>query len=70
MHRYQAARCLVDDDLQLRTKIAEDFRGSCQVHKRVELQVSAGPLWVCEGAFDVLALLAAGVPRMVALQER
>src|SRR5881397_561134 len=28
---------------------------------------AAGPLWVCEGAFDALALLAAGVPRVVAL---
>src|SRR2546429_130491 len=25
------------------------------------------PLWVCEGAFDALALLAAGVPRVVAI---
>lgn len=31
------------------------------------LQAGAGPLWVCEGAFDALALLAAGVPRVVAL---
>jgi DNA primase len=31
------------------------------------LQVGLEPLWVCEGAFDVLALLAAGVPRVVAL---
>jgi DNA primase len=31
------------------------------------LQVGAGPLWVCEGAFDALALLAAGVPRVVAI---
>jgi hypothetical protein len=30
------------------------------------LQVGAGPLWVCEGAFDALALRAAGVPRVVA----
>ena len=27
----------------------------------------AGPLWVCEGAFDMLSLLAAGVPRVVAI---
>ena len=25
------------------------------------------PLWVCEGAFDALALLAAGIPRVVAI---
>ncbi len=31
------------------------------------LLASAGPLWVCEGAFDALALLAAGVPRVVAI---
>src|SRR5712692_10598457 len=31
------------------------------------LQAGAGPLWVCEGAFDALALLAAGMPRVVAI---
>ena len=31
------------------------------------LQAGAGPLWVCEGAFDALALLAAGVARVVAI---
>jgi hypothetical protein len=31
------------------------------------LRPGVGPLWVCEGAFDALALLAAGVPRVVAL---
>jgi len=31
------------------------------------LQAGAGSLWVCEGAFDALALLAAGVPRVVAI---
>src|SRR5215831_14661495 len=31
------------------------------------LQASLEPLWVCEGAFDALALLAAGVPRVVAI---
>jgi len=31
------------------------------------LQAGAAPLWVCEGAFDALALLAAGVPRVVAI---
>jgi len=31
------------------------------------LQAGAGPLWVCEGAFDALALLAAGVRRVVAI---
>jgi hypothetical protein len=31
------------------------------------LQEDAGPLWVCEGAFDALALLAAGVSCVVAI---
>jgi hypothetical protein len=31
------------------------------------LQAGAGPLWVCEGAFDALGLLAAGVSRVVAI---
>ena len=31
------------------------------------LQGGTGPLWVCEGAFDTLALLAAGIPRVVAI---
>lgn len=31
------------------------------------LRVGDTPLWVCEGAFDALALLAAGVPRVVAI---
>jgi DNA primase len=31
------------------------------------LQAGLASLWVCEGAFDALALLAAGVPRVVAL---
>ena len=31
------------------------------------LQAGTGPLWVCEGAFDALALLAAGVPRVIAI---
>jgi DNA primase len=33
----------------------------------VALQAGTRPLWVCEGAFDALALLAAGVPRVVAI---
>jgi hypothetical protein len=31
------------------------------------LQADAGPLWVCEGAFDALALLAAGISCVVAI---
>ena len=31
------------------------------------LHPGEGALWVCEGAFDALALLAAGVPRVVAI---
>jgi hypothetical protein len=31
------------------------------------LQAGTGPLWVCEGAFDALALRAAGVSRVVTI---
>jgi hypothetical protein len=31
------------------------------------LQAGSGPVWVCEGAFDALALRAAGVARVVAI---
>ena len=31
------------------------------------LQAGAGPLWVCKGACDVLALRTVGVPRVVAI---
>ena len=31
------------------------------------LDAGAGPLWVCAGACDALALLAAGIPRVVAI---
>jgi DNA primase len=31
------------------------------------LHAAADPLWVCEGVFDALALLAEGVPRVVAI---
>ena len=40
------------------------IKGYCNA---AALQAGAGPLWVCEGAFDTLALLAAGVPRVVAI---
>jgi DNA primase len=33
----------------------------------IALQVGDGPLFVCEGAFDALSLMAAGVPRVVAI---
>jgi hypothetical protein len=39
-------------------------KGYCNA---VALQVGTGPLWVCEGAFDALALMAAGVSRVVAI---
>jgi DNA primase len=39
-------------------------KGYCNA---VALQAGTGPLWVCEGAFDALALLAAGIPRVVAI---
>jgi hypothetical protein len=31
------------------------------------LQAGSGPLWVCEGVFDALALLAAGISRVMAI---
>jgi len=33
----------------------------------VALQSGTDPLWVCEGAFDALALLATGIPQLVAI---
>ena len=38
-----------------------------QPHAAAALHAGAAPLWVCEGAFDALALLAAGVSRVVAI---
>ena len=40
---------------------------SARPHNNAALQAGTGPLWVCEGAFDALALLAAGVSRVVAI---
>ena len=49
------------------TRITQEKpRDAPYVHPAV-LQAGAGPLWVCEGAFDALALLAAGVSRVVAI---
>jgi len=31
------------------------------------LQATTDPLWVCEGVFDALALLVAGIPHVVAI---
>ena len=38
-----------------------------RVFQRGRAAGGTGPLWVCEGAFDALALLAAGIPRVVAI---
>jgi hypothetical protein len=44
----------------------EKPRHAPYVHTAV-LQAGAGPLWVCKGACDVLALRTVGVPRVVAI---
>src|SRR2546427_679036 len=45
----------------------DHLQGAKGYFNAAALQAGAGPLWVCEGAFDALALLAAGVPRVVAI---
>ncbi len=40
---------------------AKGYFNAAMLHAGIE------PLWVCEGAFDALALLAAGVPHVVAI---
>jgi hypothetical protein len=50
-----------------KAKRHDHLRGAKGYFNATALQAGAGPLWVCEGAFDALALLAAGVPRVVAL---
>jgi DNA primase len=50
-----------------KTKRHDHLPGDKGCFNAVALRAGAGPLWVCEGAFDALALLAAGVPRVVAI---
>jgi hypothetical protein len=50
-----------------KTKRHDHLPGAKGYFNAAALQAGAGPLWVCEGAFDALALLAAGVPRVVAI---
>ena len=50
-----------------KTKRHDHLPGAKGYFNATALQAGAGPLWVCEGAFDALALLAAGVPRVVAI---
>jgi hypothetical protein len=50
-----------------KAKRHDHLRGAKGYFNATALQAGAGPLWVCEGGFDALALLAAGVPRVVAL---
>ncbi len=50
-----------------KAKRHDHLPGSKGYFNAAALQAGAGPLWVCEGAFDALALLAAGVPRVVAI---
>ena len=50
-----------------KTKRHDHLPGEKGYCNATALHAGAGPLWVCEGAFDALALLAAGVPRVVAI---
>ena len=50
-----------------KTKRHDHLPGAKGYFNATALQAGAKPLWVCEGAFDALALLAAGVPRVVAI---
>src|SRR5262249_14680066 len=50
------------------TRLPQEKPGDAPSIHPAALQAGAGPLWVCESAFDALALLAAGVvPRVVAI---
>ena len=53
--------------LQRRCQGHDHLPGEKGYFNATALQAGPGPLWVCEGAFDALALLAAGVPRVVAI---
>jgi hypothetical protein len=44
-----------------KAKRHDHLPGEKEYFNAVALQAGPGPLWVCEGAFDALALLAAGV---------
>ncbi len=50
-----------------KAKRHDHLPGAKDYFNAIALQASSEPLWVCEGTFDALALLAAGVPRVVAL---
>ncbi len=50
-----------------KAKQHDHLPGAKDYFNAAALQVGAGPLWVCEGAFDALALLAAGCTRVVAI---
>jgi len=50
-----------------KTKRHEHLPGEKGYFHAAALQQGTGPLWVCEGAFDALALIAAGVSRVVAI---
>jgi DNA primase len=50
-----------------KTKRHDHLPGVKGYFNAVALQAGVGPLWVCEGAFDALALLAAGVSRVIAI---
>jgi DNA primase len=58
----------VDTDAPVpKAKRHDHLPGTKGYFNATALQARAKVLWVCEGAFDALALLAAGVPRVVAI---
>jgi hypothetical protein len=50
-----------------KAKRHDHLPGDKGYYNAIALQVGDGPLFVCEGAFDASSLLAAGVPRVVAI---
>ena len=50
-----------------KTKRHDHLPGTKGYFNAAALHAGDGPLWVCEGTFDALALLAASVPRVVAI---
>jgi hypothetical protein len=50
-----------------KTKRHDHLPGTKGYFNATALHPGEGALWVCEGAFDALELLAAGVPRVVAI---
>ena len=60
-------RAVGTDEEVPKAKRHDHLPGEKGVFNAAALHDGDGPLWVCEGVFDALALLAAGVPRVVAI---